>query len=112
MMRGLRLEGTEPIGLFGAIMWELRRLCAIAARINSGMNKAGVFDEYRIWNQRQTAINKVLGRLNQRQLDSLLVDAVRIDKSLKGAMRQDPWELIETMLFRFAGVNLHPGNRN
>lgn len=112
MMRGLRQEGIEPMGLFGAIMWELRRLCAVASRINGGMSKDRVFEEYRIWSARQAAVSKVLGRLNQHQLDGLLAEAVRIDKSLKGALRQDPWELMETLLFRFAGINLHPGTNN
>jgi len=112
MLRGLRQEGIEPIGLFGAIMWELRRLCAIAAQIANGARKDKVFEEYRIWNQRQTAINKVLGRLDTRQLDTLLAEAVLIDKSLKGAVKRNPWELMENLLFRFAGIKLHPGTNN
>lgn len=108
MMRGLRQEGIEPIGLFGAIMWELRRLCAISALISNGASKDKVYADYRIWNQRQTALNKVLNRLNRRQLDALLAEAVLIDKSLKGAVKRNPWELMESFLFRFAGVNLHP----
>lgn len=109
MLRGLRQEGIEPMGLFGAIMWELRRLCAIGSRINGGARKDSVFEEYRIWNQRQTAINKALNRFDQRQLDGLLAEAMQIDRSLKGALRRDPWELMETLLFRFAGIDLHPG---
>jgi hypothetical protein len=35
---------------------------------------------------------------------------VLIDKSLKGAIKRNPWELMEGFLFRFAGVNLHPVN--
>ena len=112
MLRGLRQEGVEPIGLFGAIMWELRRLCAIAGRIANGARKDQVFEEYRIWNQRQTAINKVLARLESRQLDTLLAEAVLIDKSLKGAVKREPWELMENLLFRFAGVKLQPGTNN
>jgi len=111
MIRGLRQEGIEPIGLFGAIMWELRRLCAISAQINSGVSKDRVFSDYKIWNQRQTAINKVLLRFTSRELDKLLADAVLIDKSLKGAVKRNPWELMESLLFRLAGVNLHPNTR-
>ena len=111
MMRGLRQEGTEPMGLFGAIMWELRRLCAVAASLGAGASRSEVFEQFRIWNQRQTAVNKVLGRLNQQQLEQLLNEAVRIDRALKGAMRQDPWEMMEALLFRFAGVSLHPGTQ-
>ncbi len=112
MMRGLRQEGIEPIGLFGAIMWELRRLCAISMQISNGASKDKVYADYRIWNQRQTALNKVLNRLNRRQLESLLAEAVLIDKALKGAVKRNPWELMESLLFRFAGVDLHPGINN
>ena len=112
MMRGLRQEGIEPIGLFGAIMWELRRLCAISMQISNGASKDKVYADYRIWNQRQTALNKVLNRVTRRQLDAMLAEAVLIDKSLKGAVKRNPWELMESFLFRFAGINLHPGTHN
>jgi DNA polymerase III subunit delta len=109
MLRGLRQEGIEPIGLFGAIMWELRRLCAIATQLGNGASKDKVYAEYRIWNQRQTAINKVLARCKPRQLDAMLAEAALIDRSLKGAIKRNPWELLEGLLFRLAGINLHPG---
>lgn len=112
MLRGLRQEGVEPIGLFGAIMWELRRLCAIATLIGNGAGKDKVYADYRIWNQRQTAINKVLSRFKPHQLDQMLAEAVLIDKSLKGAVKRNPWELMEGLLFQLAGINLHPGTHN
>ncbi|MEX2352896.1 MAG: hypothetical protein WD709_01820, partial [Gammaproteobacteria bacterium] len=99
-------EGAEPIGIYGALMWEMRRLCSISARLADGSPKDRVFAEYRIWNQRQKAVNSVLGRFNSRQLDGILAESVLLDKSLKGAVKQNPWEILENYLFRIAGGGL------
>jgi len=106
MLRGLQQEGTEPISIYGALMWEIRRICSISARINSGMPRDKVFAEYRVWAQRQPAINAALARLNKPRLDSLLAESVSIDKALKGVIRRNPWEMLENYLFQIAGVRL------
>lgn len=103
MLRGLQQEGVEPIGIHGAVMWEMRRLCSISARITDGTPKDKVFAEYRLWNPRQKAVNAVLNRFNNHQLNRLLTGSVVLDKALKGAVRQNPWELLENFLFRIAG---------
>ena len=106
MLRGLRQEGIEPISIYGAIMWELRRICSISARISDGAPRDRVFNEYRVWNQRQAAINTVLKRFDNHQLSSLLKEAIQIDKSLKGAVNINPWEQMEKILFRIGGIKL------
>ncbi len=106
MLRGLRQEGVEPIGLYGAVMWEFRRLCSISAGIAGGMPEARVFAEYRIWEKRQHALRAALRRFSHRQLNSMLAEAVIIDKALKGAVKDNPWELLEKFLFQIAGVRL------
>ena len=106
MLRGLRREGTEPIGIFGALMWEFRRLCSMADAIANGAAVERVLNDYRIWPQRRKATGMVLQRLKAGQLARLLAEANSIDRSLKGALRQDPWELLENFLFRLAGIRL------
>ena len=106
MLRGLRNEGVEAIGIFGALMWEFRRTCAIAYAIESGAAKEQVFRSFNIWQQRKAALNAILKRLNTGQLTRLLRDANTIDKTLKGAMRGDAWDQIESFLFRVAGIHL------
>ena len=106
MLRGLRKEGAEPISIFGALMWEFRRLCSMSAAIANGSTPDRVLNDYRIWPQRRKAMGIVLKRLDIRQLTRLLKEANTIDRSLKGMIRQNPWELLENFLFRIAGIRL------
>ena len=104
MLRGLKSEGIEPISIFGALMWELRRICAMANAIESGTPREKVFSEYRVWQQRKPAISKLLNRLPARQLTRQLGAAYLIDRSIKGATRRDPWELLEKLMLTLAGA--------
>jgi DNA polymerase-3 subunit delta len=106
MLRGLRQEGVEPIGIYGAIMWELRRICSISSRAAGGEQQDRLFNEYRVWYQRQAAIKSLLKRFDDRQLGVLLQEAILIDKSLKGASKNNPWELMERFLIRLGGIRL------
>jgi DNA polymerase III subunit delta len=105
MLRGLRQEGVEPMGVYGAIMWELRRICSISTQIAFGTPKDRVFNEHRVWYQRQSAINSVLGRFDNQRLGSVLQQAILIDKSLKGMSKSSPWELMEKLLFCIGGIS-------
>lgn len=106
MLRGLRSEGIEPIAIFGALMWEFRRICSMAYVVDTGMPREKVFAEYRVWQQRKPAVNAILNRLNKKQLSSLLAQASIVDKALKGAIRSNAWELLENFMLRMAGVEL------
>ena len=105
MSRGLRQEGVEPIAVYGAIMWELRRLCAVAAELADGEPEARTFAAHRIWQQRQAAVRSILRRHDVDRLNRILKEAVLIDRALKGALKRDPWNLIENLLYRMAGVD-------
>ncbi|MBF8270044.1 MAG: DNA polymerase III subunit delta [Gammaproteobacteria bacterium] len=112
MLRGLQSEGVEPISIFGALLWELRRMCVMACALESGVPREQVFSEHRIWPQRQTALGKLLQRLPVRRLTPLLGTAYQLDRRLKGAVRGNPWELLEQLLFRLAGIRLASGTVN
>lgn len=106
MLRGIKSEGIEPLVVFGALMWELRRVCSMAYEISVGTPKEKVFAAYRVWPQRKPAINAVLSRLNTTQLFSLLRTANTIDKALKGAIRSNSWQLLENFMLRIGGIRL------
>ena len=108
MLSGLKNEGIEPIGIFGALMWELRRICAMADAIEGGTPREKVFADYRVWPQRKPALSKLLNRLPARQLTDLLGTAYTIDRCVKGALRRNPWELLENLLLCLAGARTIP----
>ena len=106
MLQGLRNEGVEPLGIFGALMWEFRRICSMAHAMQAGMPKQRVFAEYKVWEQRQPATDKMLSRFNCREFGELLHHAALVDRSLKGALSANPWDTLENFMFRIAGVRL------
>lgn len=105
MLQGLRNEGIEPMALFGAWMWEFRRLCSIAHQHESGANLEGLFKSYRIWDQKKRPMNAVLQRHSCQSFDQLLKFCASIDKTLKSSRRDQAWDQFNALLLAIAGVN-------
>jgi DNA polymerase-3 subunit delta len=106
MLRGLQQEGIEIMAIFGALMWELRSLCSMACDLDSGMSREQVFARHRVWPQRKQATGALLNRMNKNQLHSLLRQSVTLDKVMKGAIKDNPWTLLENFMLRMAGAGL------
>ena len=104
MLRGLKAEGLEPVGIFGAMMWEIRRFCSIAQAIDSGIPRDRVYSEFRVWQQKKAAVSKLTDRLGPDELVLVLRKAHTIDNALKGALRINPWELLEDLILQLAGI--------
>ena len=112
MLYGLKGEGAEPMSIFGALMWELRRVCSMSHELANGTPGEQVFASYRVWQQRKFATNSILKRYSEKQLHVLLQRATIVDKAMKGAIKANTWDLLENFLFRIAGVRLQsfPGS--
>ena len=105
MLNGLKNEGTEPLLLFGALMWEYRRLCSIAYEYEAGTQLENIFRSYRIWDQKKRPITSVLKRHTSKSLDRLLNYCAVIDKTLKSGQRDRAWDQFSTLLLAIAGIN-------
>ena len=105
MLQGLQKEGTEPMALFGAWMWEFRRLCSIKHQHEAGANLEGLFKSYRIWDQKKRSMNAVLQRHSSKSFDQLLKFCATIDKTLKSSRRDQAWDQFNTLLLAIAGIN-------
>ena len=106
MLRGLRQEGTEPLGIHGALMWQMRQLVHVAAEQEGGMSRSQAYVTHRVWPQRQQAFAAALDRLGAGRLRQLLTEANRLERVMKGALRDDPWNLLENFILRMAGLRL------
>ena len=105
MLNGLKNEGTKPLLLFGALMWEYRRLCSIAYEYEAGTQLENIFRSYRIWDQKKRPITSVLKRHTSKSLDRLLNYCAVIDKTLKSGQRDRAWDQFSTLLLAIAGIN-------
>lgn len=106
MLRGLKKEGVEPLNIYGALMWGFRRASSISYEISQGKSREQVFAAYRIRDQHRKGINTLMKRFTPGRLAALLVEAVVIDKALKGAITADGWQLLENFMFTLAGHRL------
>ena len=106
MLRGLKTEGIEPLNVYGALMWGVRRAGTIAHEIARGKPKDQVLDAYRIMGRHRKGLDTLLKRFSPGRFSALLVEALEIDKALKGAATNDGWQLLEKFMFALAGHRL------
>lgn len=106
MLRGLRQEDAEPMAIFGACMFELRRFCAMATAVATGTPPDRVAAEWHIRPQHVPAVRAALGRITATRAYRFLREAAHVERALKGATRLDPWFTLETFLLRIAGVGI------
>ena len=106
MLRGLKNEGTEPLHVYGALMWSFRRASSISHEIARGKPGQQVFREHRVLEQHSKGIGTLIRRFSPGRLSALLVQALEVDKALKGAVKKDSWQMLEKFMFALAGYRL------
>ena len=106
MLRGLKNEGTEPLHVYGALMWGFRRASSISHEIARGKPGQQVFRERRVLEQHRKGVGTLVRRFSPARLSALLVEALEIDKALKGAVMKDSWQMLEKFMFALAGYRL------
>lgn len=105
----LHSEGIEPVIVVWALVREIRVLAAISAGLQSGMNRAMLFKQNRIWNKREPAVNAALQRLNSDAWYALLEQAAHLDQTVKGQRYSEVgglWYQIEQLCAKMCAVPL------
>ena len=101
---GLRAEGeAEPLVLW-ALSDALRNLARLAQGRDAGRAPAQMMGELRIYNPRDRAYTAALSRLNSRTLRAALQEAARIDRIIKGLVRDDAWTAMTALAAGIAGA--------
>ncbi len=86
----LRAEGVAVLAVLGSLTVQLRRFLNDDVR---GMPQA-----------KERAMRSAAKRLRKRDIEGLIAQAARIDQQVKGAAPGDPWETLEYVALRLAGV--------
>lgn len=109
MLAGLEAEGAEERALYGALMWQLRRICHVAEACAQGQSAEAVFRELYIFDARRLPYQQVMQRLDSDSLQQLLWHANRVDGQLKGYRSNgNPWQSLGWLLTRLAGYDPLP----
>lgn len=111
MLNGLKSEGLEPMAIYGALMWDYRRLCSMGFQFSNGLPLEKLFADYRIWDtRRKQAIKSILNRHDVKKLYGLLRQANYLDRTIKSSEKHTAWDAILALLLAFAGHNINYTN--
>jgi len=106
ILEGLRGEGVEPTLVLWAVNKDLQWLARAQYLMSRGQSPDAAMNAIYVWKPRQPAMRQALARLSARVVRELILDAERVDRSIKGVLRHDPWLELERLVARLAGVRL------
>ncbi|MGV0005607.1 MAG: DNA polymerase III subunit delta [Candidatus Porifericomitaceae bacterium WSBS_2022_MAG_OTU9] len=92
MLFGLQDEGAEPVALLGALTWDLRRMCTLAAASGGQVPDRNLLMQNGIYGERQQAAITLLKRSNGIDgLYKILAAALQIEVVLKSGDKKRSW---------------------
>jgi DNA polymerase-3 subunit delta len=101
---GLRGEGLEPIALMGAMNYQLRAMCAMAADVQQGEPLDAVLASHRVWDKRKPLVRGALQRHNLKRWQGFIWKSGEIDRMIKGLAQGTVWDELLQLALRIAGV--------
>ncbi len=108
MLNGLKSEGIDPIAVYGALMWDYRRLCAMSYRLENGDTLDKLLFDYRVWDhKRKRAIKSILLRHDLKKLYKLLKQANALERTIKSAEKHNTWDTLLVLLLKFSGHDIN-----
>ncbi len=96
-LAGLRGESVEPPVILWVLAKELRVLYRCAEHMRKGLGIDRAMDSANVWDRRKPLVRQALQRVNHTRLGALLQLAQRIDAAVKGASKENPWQLLDEL---------------
>jgi DNA polymerase III subunit delta len=106
IVEGLRGEGIDATLVLWAVNKDLQWLARAQYLMSNGQSADSAMNGIYVWRPRQPAMKQALARLNAADIRGLILDAERVDRSIKGALRCNPWIELESLVARLSGVKL------
>jgi len=108
MLSGLRAEGLATPVVLWALAREIRAMANISRSIANGTRPEQAMAQARVWSSRQPLVRKGLQRLPAKGWEQLLSHCQYTDAVVKGAVRSDPWLLLEQITLAMCGISVLP----
>jgi DNA polymerase-3 subunit delta len=106
ILEGLRGEAVEPTLVLWAVNKDLQWIARARSLMRRGQSAESAMNALYVWRPRQAAMAQALGRMNRQTLRNLIVDAERVDRTIKGVEKGDAWLALERLVARLAGVKV------
>ena len=92
ILDGLKGEGVAPTLALWAMTQEIRTLARLKLGQGRGAALSQMLRELRVWESRQSLVQRALSRLNEAHLVAGLKQAAALDRMIKGLSRGDVWD--------------------
>ena len=99
VLNGLKAEGIEAPIILWALTRELRICATLKQAQNQGKNLQPLYKTHRIWNNKVQLVNTMLSHCTLSHFQQLIRFSAKIDQSIKGQINQDPWQLMQQLVF-------------
>lgn len=97
-LQRLREEGNELLYILAMIAREIRQLLSMKAQMEQGAPIGSVLKSFRVWGNRQSAVEAALQRHSKASLSRLLAGLHAIDAGAKGLRPGDTWVNLEKLV--------------
>lgn len=102
ILDGLRAEGTATVLVLWAISEDIRTLGKVLLAMQRGGNLGNVLRDIRVRKDRQGLIEGAARRLKFPHIERAMLQAARLDKTIKGLRPGDVWDELLQLGLRFA----------
>ncbi|MEQ1916911.1 MAG: DNA polymerase III subunit delta [Gallionella sp.] len=102
ILEGLRAEGTATVLVLWAVSEDIRKLGKVLQAMQRGSNVNSAMREARIWGANLNLIEHAARRFKLVQIERAMLQAARLDKTIKGLRTGDVWDELLQLGLRFA----------
>lgn len=102
ILDGLRAEGTATVLVLWAISEDIRTLGKVLQAMQRGGNLSNALRDMRVRKERQGLIENAARRLKFPHIERAMLQAARLDKTIKGLRPGDVWDELLQLGLRFA----------
>ncbi|MCE5180744.1 MAG: DNA polymerase III subunit delta [Betaproteobacteria bacterium] len=92
ILDGLKGEGVAPTLALWALTQEIRTLTRLKQGQRKGASLPQLLRDMRVWESRQSLMQRALGRLSETRLIAGLKQAAALDRMIKGLAQGDVWD--------------------
>lgn len=108
MLATLRQEGVDALAIVAALAWSLRQVRTVLLARDRGESLGSIMGGMRLIPKRQELLKRALPRLSLPLIEGSLRDLAVVDQAIKGLLGIDPWDELDRLCLRLAGVRTTP----